>query len=206
VYRPRFYTTRGDALSGTGCIVQVDKSLPPVFITANSLVGNRGGLFRTLAPSQMRGVVKRIELVELDTGALRGDYQSLALATLGEPNDTRLLRVNGVAAFNMPSSAANDAGSLATMAAKKGDRVWLLGKDLSKSDGKLQPHAATKADELVGYELDDAGLSPRGLLGAPVVNVEGEIVAIHSNLYIDKKGITKGSGIPTYRFAELLAT
>ncbi len=218
VCRPKFHTAYGDAVTGTCFLVEVEYGLPPVVITANSLIGLSGGLHFDLNPASQGNKLSQLELLNCETNESLAIYPAKPLITIGRKDSNGNVEVGNLAAFQFPGAKAISAGRLANKPVKKDDRVWLLARNMGILSDTVKPHPAkvtwtgknepivgdalTDSYNNIGYSFDNKHLSTRGLVGAPVVNDRGEVVAIHTYAVRTKTGLLRGTGNPTYRYRE----
>lgn len=232
IYHPRFFTEQGDALAGLSFFVELEPESPALLFTSDRLIGRPGGLYYDTRYSSFDNTIQKIALHSIDGNAPVVDYTPLALITLERFGPMKMeSSLDDLAIFQFPSARAVSAGRLTEgEPIVKGDKLWMLAPDLNEASPTVKPHLAEvfraekdtfrpmqrsgfpfrqeteeeKASpypDVIKYKLSGV-TSQRGLRGAPLVNSQGEVVAIHSYSWRDDAGVLHGNGNPLRRHRE----
>jgi hypothetical protein len=147
--------------------------------TAYHVLGPSGGLTNRISPREVPQEVKAI------AGLCLGDSETVVLAqpALLIP-DARSFDEKGADAdvvFARVKTAGGPQGlKFSGVAAKQGDRIWMLARLLDRDRASLYPASVTDVSEnILQYAFEDDALNLRALSGAPLLNAGGEVVGMH---------------------------
>lgn len=147
--------------------------------TAYHVLGPAGGLQTRIAPRDVPREVKAI------VGLCLGDATSVVLGTPVLPvNDARSFDETGgeadVTFANLPGTGGAAGLRLADKLPKVGERVWLFLRLVDRDRPTLYPATVSEATAtLVQYAMEEPSLNLRASSGAPVLNKDGAVVAMH---------------------------
>jgi len=113
VCRPKFHSAYGDTVAGTCFLVEVEHNLPPVVLTANSLLGPAGGLHFDLDHSAQGNRLSQLELLDCETNESLAIYPATPLITIGRKEWAGTPIIGDIAAFQFPGAKAITAGQKA---------------------------------------------------------------------------------------------
>ena len=147
--------------------------------TAYHVLGPAGGLKTRIAPRDVPREVKAI------VGLCLGDASTIVVGAPVLPVlDARPFDETGGEAditFARVSGTGGAAGlKMADKSPKVGERVWLFLRLVDRDRPTLYPATVSEATEsFVQYAMDEPSLNLRASSGAPVLNKDGAVVAMH---------------------------
>lgn len=202
VFRPTFETRLGTVHAGRAFVVNLPHQPVPIALTAIHLLGPAGGLERDVPGSEVPNVIRRVVLEECFDANIQFDIGGAALliapaAPLGESS-----QAGDVAAFWVSDSANVRALPLAESDPVEGESVWVAGPVISGAPPGRRVHAAhvyALEDRKLYYKYENAQIELRATSGAPVLNAQGEVVAINLGGG-EMNGDLIGVGNPVSRF------
>ncbi len=202
VFRPTFMTNRGTAEAGTAFIVMLPDKNVPIALTAIHLLGPAGGLDRDVPGAEVPEVTQRVILEECFNSEIQLDIGSMALsippaAPLNSPS-----LAGDIAAFWITGSAKVTALPIAERDPVKGERIWLAGPVIGGAPRTRRLHAARVHSFEEGnlyFQYDNPAIELRATSGAPVLNANGQVVAINLGGG-QMNGNVIGVGNPVSRF------
>ncbi len=209
VFGQTFVTDTGQIGAGTGFFARLPDYPRPILLTALHVLGPAGGLPKDVLPTEVPKVVKRLQLQDCFDATRTLSFTSEPLvipeaAPLGKEG-----KAGDILAFWAPAKAKVHVLSLAAEAPKKGDPLWLVALVAEgPREQRLHPATMEGLTDQGGYTywFDDPKLtkrSMRGTSGAPVINAQGRLVAIHSGSG-EQDGKLFGGGNPVERFKPYL--
>lgn len=232
IFRPRFHTVYGNAVGGTCFLVEVGEEYPPVILTSLSLIGPTGGLKFDIPTPELGNRIRQLEIVNSQGTESVAFLPCSPLITLKAGKIGWDSEIGDIAAFQLRGATAISSGHFASQPTRKGERLWLPVFDHDSSDSvQFVPAEVTYAPQLqaesqsppgvhrsrrrvssrfrgaptIQYRIDDSTVNQIGLCGAPLVNKEGDVVAIHVRTRTDKNdGGLIGFGNPVERFRSAL--
>ena len=215
VLRPYFQTSIGNidagSAAGTAFAVKIDDDSVPIVLTALSILGTGSGFSRNAEPAELNSILKSITLGDA-FGAFDGVIQAKEFIQIPDSAFDGQASVAGdVVAIRLDQQAASRLGAfrLSKTLTKSGDKAWLSIAAIVGAMPSQKQHAATITGEddrgNITYALENAKLSFEGALGAPLLNDEGEVVAIHLGGSL-KDGNLTGYGNPAARFLPSLVS
>ncbi|MGC3970933.1 MAG: hypothetical protein QM775_27445 [Pirellulales bacterium] len=197
---------------------KVEPAEPIVLLTALHLFGPSGGLKAQVPPAELPARVRGVELVDCFDDDRSLDFEVKALliadaAPLGTENKGADNSADGrsptagqagdIAAFHAPADVKAHVFELAPTMPKLGERIWLLAEVLDDAFAGRQLHAATllyvPRDGDCIYEFADPNLEIRATSGAPILNQQGQVIAINIGGG-QTEGKALGLGNPVTRF------
>ncbi len=182
VCAPSFDTASGTLSAGTAFVLRAPSKgkRSEVLVTAHHLFGPAGGLQQNITwtdlPSFVRSV--RCESLENSTKVLRAGR---ALRIVGAHAYSEPGEALDVAAFTM-ASGSSDGLDLASSRPNVGQQIWLLARVVSGESFTKLLHPARVVsidDQWVRFEYQNARLTLQATSGAPIVDVDGRVVAIN---------------------------
>jgi len=221
VHRPQVFTVLGDATGGTCFTAKTRARGETLMFTSLSTLCREGGLRSDVSTSGLEDMLLGIDLLPLGRVAPSKSFPAAPLITLpaaklgfgSAAGDVAVLRLPDV---DLPS------GKFAVNPPRKGDIAWLVSESGDPSNptprflqveivasGEPPPESGqrrrlgSRNDNLMRYGIVDSWSSWRGLLGAPLLNEYGEVIAIHSQSQL-RDGVLWGFGTPTTRFLPLV--
>jgi hypothetical protein len=208
VFRPVFRTSDGVVEAGTAFAVAWRGR--HVLLSALHLLGPAGGLSRDVPAAAVPKVVAQVELDPCFEGTEQ-PKQTFPAQAINIPSAQPLGNISSgagdVIAFWMPVSSAFPALPLADKTPPTGARVWLAASVESGAPEGAHLHPAQvievdQAGDLL-YAFDESGLELRATSGAPLLDAQGRVVAIHLGGG-SPQGKLLGVGNPISRFRKYL--
>lgn len=181
VWRPQFKTSLGEINAGTAFVVDVGGRR--VVLTALHLLGEAGGLPRNVSPHEVPQVVRQLMLSDAFGGATQIANAGAPIVIPGSAPFDQPSAAGDVVAFVAADNAAWSPAQLAFDAPSNRQRVWLVASVIAGAPANQRLHPATVVGTDRGslvYRFDNPQVSFQATSGAPVVDVDGMVVAIHS--------------------------
>ncbi len=189
-------------MAGTGFVVAAPGSGSPTLVTPHQLFTAREGLDRDYDGDELRGLIRRVEAYSVEDRsrtlwARPGPSVAGAAATRAgiAGRDVALFRVTG---------GAGGVLTLATAGPSNGQRVWLYARVGEASSAALYPaivEASTTSS--LRYRFEDPNLALAGARGAPIVDANGHVVAMHVSARLEN-GYLRGTGNPVEALRRVL--
>ncbi len=209
VLRPYFQTSIGNidagTAAGTAFAVKLDDKSDPIVLTALSVLGTGSGFSRNAVSMELNEILKSITLGDA-FGAFDGVIQAKEFIQIPDSAVDGQSSVAGdILAIRLDHTAASRLGTfrLSDTQVKPGDKAWLSIATFVGALPSQKQHAATvkglDGRGNITYELENSKLSFEGSLGAPLLNDDGDVIAIHLG-GSSKDGAATGFGNPTTRF------
>ena len=201
VFRPEFRTKHGDVLAGTAFAVSLPGNDRTILLSALHLLGPAGGLESDIPASEVAGAVSHVRLEPCFGFARTIDFPARAIpidnaAPLGEESEA-----GDIMAFWIPGDAKVHPADFSTEELQRGRRVWLA-TAVGGADPAKRLHAATVTylrDGLLYYTYDDNEISLRATSGAPILDANGDVIAINLGGGAQDSQLT-GVGNPVVNF------
>jgi hypothetical protein len=193
ILQPSFVAASGPFAAGKA--VPVRAAAAPngvVVLSCHHIFGPSGGLPAQLEASALPGFIKKASVADLD-----GKTFELGPAlVVPHAKEFTLPDAGGdVSVFQAPKELAARALDLAPGLPQAGERVWLMASLEGRTE-LLQPANVTgAADKIVVYQFDSADLDLNGTSGGPVVNAQGQLVALNLGGG-PMQGVLRAFGIP----------
>jgi hypothetical protein len=173
-------------------------------VTAYHVLGPPGGLKTKIAARDVPREVKAIAGLCLGDGETVLLGAPLLLVENAKPFDAdgadRDVVFAKVKASGGPTPFTLSSGTL-----KLGDRVWLFARLLDRDRPMTYPAEITELSPgIVQYRMEDPTLNLRALSGAPVVNADGAVVAMHLG-FGQKEEALMGAAAPAAGIRERLS-
>lgn len=208
VVRPFLQTSLGsnDAgeTIGSGFVVSLGEPARMLALSAFSLLGNDGKWQRIPAADELNDILHSITLGDA-FGASDGVFPAVSFLLLPESGPTADAEhsAGDVLAMLLPLKSRLSPLPLSQTAPEIGDRIWLCAALFAGAPPSQKQHAAKlTAIESSGnlqYVFENAQISFEGTAGAPLLNDDGEVVAIHLRGRAANGEMT-GEGNPVTRF------
>ena len=207
LFRPVFYTQSGQIQAGTAFSVRTNQADTRILLSALHLLGPDGGHTETIHPANIGREVKSIELYGLFSDEFVLETPTVVInikdtAPLGEYSE------NGdVVAFELLPNNQFNSLRLASSLPARGEPVWLAAQVLDGAPPNQQLHLG----EFLGIDGDgdfivqfaNKKLDLQATSGAPVLNADGEVVAINLGGWTEA-GFMIGVGNPVTKFRAAL--
>jgi hypothetical protein len=179
VCRPTFTTATGPFSAGTAFVCEYPEGKGHVLITAQHLFGPGGGLPAKIAWNEMADKIKQVDgvsmhdpavhLVSTNVVPIEGAH---ALDQKGPDGD--------IAVFALLESKDRATLKLGDKTPKVGDPVWLYGCQAGGKTVELLPAIVSlSTDKELDYTFDDKAIQMRATSGAPILDADGNVVAIN---------------------------
>jgi hypothetical protein len=202
VFRPTMTTRFGPVAAGRAFLVSIPHQRMPIALTAIHLLGPAGGLDRDVPAAEVPEAIQSVLLEECFDPSIQLDIGGHALliasaAPLGESS-----QAGDVAAFWVAGSPDVTALPLASDDPKQGEPVWLACPVIAGAPPQRRLHAAhiyAAEDRKLYYRYENSQIELRATSGAPVLNSNGEVVAINLGGG-ELEGELIGVGNPVSRF------
>lgn len=180
VCRPTFQVGKTDKSAGTAFVMETGlEKMPVAMFTAHHLFGPDGGMGRQMTWQEVAKNVKGASCESLDRTHRFKATAAVAVSDARTYSD-RGGRMRDVAVLPVPVAGVTPL-KLAKDAPAIGSNVWLIGQAVAGAPATVFLHKAkvVRSGEIgLSYEFADPKLNLAGTSGAPVVNENGEVVAI----------------------------
>jgi hypothetical protein len=205
LFRPTFGTTDGVVDAGTAFAATVNGSSQTFVLTALHLFGPAGGLNNDIDPSQLPQRWQSLTLQDCKSQIV---HQNLGIRPI-RLSDSRPLP-NPSSQGDVAACVVEESGFLrfqafpiATQVPAAGEKVWLVSEVIG-SASLVHPAVVegTEGGWLI-YRFDRP-IELRATSGAPVVDGNGQVVAVNAGGG-DEAGMTFGVGTPTTKFVNQLS-
>jgi len=179
VCRPTFTTTAAPFGAGTAFVCDYPEAKTQLLITAHHLFGPAGGLPAKVAWNEMSAKIKQVDAVSLHDPAIHFVSSKVVQIDGARATDSTGVK-DDIAVFALPEARDRAALKLADKAPKVGDQVWLYGAQADSKVIELIPATVTmSSDEELDYAFGVPALKLRATSGAPVLDADGNVVAIN---------------------------
>lgn len=195
VLKPTFITRRASYTAGTAFLCESPDGKRQLVLTAHHLLGSAGGFESELAWDKLNEVIKLTVGLSMDDSSIHVTSKRALLIQGAHALDRQGL-ANDIAAFELDYDKSRSVLRLAKTTPQIGDRLWLYGRQRGSESLELISCkvVASGAQEL-DYEFDISTIKLAGTSGAPVLNSDGQIVAINIG-GAEQKGKLIGYGNP----------
>ena len=195
LFTPTFISVRGPLTAGTAFLCDAPDGKSHLLLTAHHLFGPAGGLDKDVPWNMLTNVVKRVVATAKDDSSFKISSRS----PLTIPN-AKALDEHGVehdvAAFEVLKNDECVALKLAKKNPNVGEEVWLYAQTEGDAHPKLFSGKVLFADSTqLDYSFNGSPIVFTGTSGAPVLNKDGDVVAINIGGR-EKSGTSVGSGNP----------
>ncbi|MEM7246905.1 MAG: hypothetical protein AAF533_16265 [Acidobacteriota bacterium] len=205
VFKPIFTVPEREFRAGTAFVAVLPGAGEPVAISALSLMGQHGGVYRKQLEPRELGRIREVVLGGAFDGARRMSIGARVLpvldaAAIGTPSVA-----GDVMAFWAPVDPTFQPLTLARTLPQEGERIWLAAAlDQTAITDRLHPARFLEVDDAgeAIYDFDEV-LKLNGTAGAPLLNARGEVVAIHLKDWRHRDQMS-GAGNPVTRFGPAL--
>jgi hypothetical protein len=207
VFRPEFSTAYGQVAAGSAFVVSLPSHKEYVLLSAIHLLGTNGGLEQDVAATEIGDVVTELALRPCFGNAAPLKVKAQWLPIFEASAKLQPDGPGDIVAFWLPRTASVEARPFAVKTPAPGSRVWLVASVMEGEPPMKRAHGATVVDRvtfgLLYYEFDNADLSLQATSGAPILDADGCVVAIH----LGRGSINSrllGAGNPIGRFRPYL--
>ena len=207
VFEPRWVTDAGKIQAGKAFAINLDGCSDPLLVSALHLFGPSGGLL----PKQLEAVdlKRRVLKIELRSIAKPEDEISFK-ATSVTPDGAVVARpmtgIGDFVSFAAPESMRRFAFKVVTRPPAIGQRLLVV----TSVFGSVRPSFVFEAEVrgfqngYLVYEFITPGFKPQATSGAPVLNLEGQVVAVNLGGSAGRNGETYGFANPASAWANAL--
>lgn len=213
VLRPYFKTKLGQIPAGesaaTAFAVSIEGNPKPIVLTALSTLA-AGEFFSTQpTPNRLNADLEVITLSDA-FGSMDGVVSARAFIEIPESGFAKDSNApaGDVLAIQLGEKVPFKSLMLGDSLPVIGEKVWISAAIFEGAPPSQMQHEAVvtalPADGNIHYRFENKKLSLKGTLGAPVLNAEGKVVAIHLGA-IDTTDPLLAAGNPTARFLPYLA-
>lgn len=179
VCRPTFTTATGPFSAGTAFVCEYPEGKGHVLITAQHLFGPGGGLSVKIAWNEMADKIKQVDGVSMHDAAVHLVSTKTVPIEGARGLDDKGVR-DDIAVFELVPAKDRATLKLAANAPKVGDPVWLFGCQAGGKTVELIPATvAMSSDKELDYTFATSDLALRATSGAPIVDADGNVVAIN---------------------------
>ena len=204
ILRPKFYCAEGVYKAGTAFVVTIPESRRDMMLTAHHLFSPAGGFKREYNWDEITSLVQKVKATSIN------DLYSWI-------ETTEVLPIEGGHSFD-GNSACYDLAvfplvneykvpvlSLATKLPRRFENVWLFAEVLNKDSDKMlyQARVAHVDERSITYIFEDPTLDLTATSGAPVLNRNGEVVALNLGGG-EQNGSLLGVGNPAAKIREMI--
>ncbi len=203
VYEPHFQTSIGDLDGVSGFVVRVDGEPSPLLLTTHQSFTADAGLDRGYEPYELSQLVHSVRAHSLD------DAQRTLRAEPGPvipgAGRTRFGEAWRDLAIFSVTEGATSALALAQHGPRNGQRIWLYARvdDDSTSPALVPAIVERSTTSSLGYRFEDPNVRLDSARGAPLVDAQGRVVAMHVQERIDE-GYLRGTGNPADAIRRML--
>jgi hypothetical protein len=195
VFKPTFETASKPYPAGTAFLCEYPGRKSIVLMTAHHLFGPAGGFPAEIPWDHLNEAIKQTTAVSVDDPGVRVSSKRAILIEGAHASDKTEMQ-NDIAIFELDSTNVMSALRLAEKSPAPGDRVWLYARQRGGTALELLPAmvvSSTRRELLFGFDQADVHLA--GTSGAPVLDADGEVVAINLGGYA-RGGRRMGFGNP----------
>ncbi len=179
VCRPTFTTATGPFGAGTAFVCEYPEGKGQVLITAYHLFGPAGGLPAKIAWNEMAAKIKQVDAVSMHDPAVHIISTNVIPIEGARASDSAGVSAD-IAVFALPEAKDRAILKLADKAPKVGDTVWLYGAQADSKVVELIPATVALSTDLeLDYTFANPAIKLRATSGAPVLDAEGNVVAIN---------------------------
>ncbi|MDQ6685211.1 MAG: hypothetical protein M3Z16_08790 [Pseudomonadota bacterium] len=212
VFSPTFFTSRGEIRAGKAFLAQLPNCPTVLLVTALHLFGPAGGFGAQMAPGDIGQSVTRIGLSSIAGSNSIDEFKAVNRTPVRAApccqGETPASGVGDVAAFVGPSRR-DLALPVSGIPVKRGDRVYVVTSLAGGKGEKVRFEAVARGLErgYLLYDFIDGGYAVRATSGAPVLNANGEVVAINlGGGSTDNSGRMYGLGNPATAWRDALSS
>lgn len=212
VLRPFVKTSNGQIPAGESAaiafVVRIDEEQEPIVLTALSVL-KPGKFFTGLStPSRLNVGLESITLSDA-FGSMDGVVSAFAFFDFPESGfaDDLSAKAGDILAIQLGNKNPFKSFLLSETMPSQGEKIWLSAAVFGGAPPSQRQHEAvvtnTDSQGNIEYRFENKKLSLQGTLGAPILNAEGKVVAIHLGA-IDPADPLLAQGNPTVRFLPYL--
>jgi hypothetical protein len=204
VYAPRFQTSLGDMIGGSGFIVRVAGEPSPLFLTAHQRFTSAAGLDRDYDSAELATLVRNVEAYSIDdSGRTLTAGPGPTIIGAGPTRSGAAWR--DLAVFSV-TEGGGPALSLAAHGPRNGQRIWLYARvDTAPGAPLLTPAIVERSTTgSLGYRFENPNARLEEARGAPMLDRDGRVVAMHVSERMEQ-GYLRGTGNPVDSIRRMLA-
>jgi hypothetical protein len=183
ICRPIFHADGETFSAGTAFVLDLPKpAARSLLVSALHVFGPDGGLAKQIPAAEL---AQRASVVECRALASAETWHAGRALTIADARPLEPGYLKDVSAFILDSSTPATHPTHLRLAAappKAGDAIWLLAQVLEGAPGTELLHRAvvrSSKDEALQYEFDNASLKLQATSGAPLLDVNGDVVGIN---------------------------
>lgn len=206
VFEPRWATDTGTIQAGKAFAVNLDGCLNPLLVSALHLFGPSGGLPQQIEAVDLKKRVLQIELRSIAKPANTISFKAISVTPDGAVvGKMPMTGIGDFASFSAPQSMRRFALNVVTSLPAIGQRLLVVTSVLG-SAGPFVFEAEVRGfqDGYLVYQFITPGFKVQATSGAPVLNLEGQVVAINLRGGTGRNGETFGSANPAAAWASAL--
>lgn len=212
VLRPYMKTGNGQIPAGesvaTAFAVTIEENEKPVVLTALSVLDAGKYFAGRPTPNSLNLGMESITLSDA-FGSMDGVISAFAFIDIPESGfaDSQNAKAGDVLAIQLGNKNPFKSFRLSASLPSVGEKIWLSAAVFEGASPSQRQHEAvvTQVDAMgiIQYRFENKKLSMQGTLGAPMLNADGKVIAIHLGA-IDPADPLLAKGNPTARFLPYL--
>lgn len=196
VFRPTFLTADISHFAGLSFRVRSEVNGRHYLVGAHSLFGPAAELQEQLTPEQISKVIVGAVGVSINDPAylvVAKNYVMLADARAADDKGSE----RDIAAFMVINPTTEPALTMDPAKPINGDRVWLYVKYPGTTRVGLEPASIVwLSDKEIRYHFDHQDVNFSGMMGAPILSPDGNVVGMHIGTFKGKSGTIFGFACP----------
>ena len=203
LFRPVFTTTEGRVDAGSAFMARTPGSDHPILLSVLHLLGPAGGLESQLGASEVGDRWQEVRLKDCVGGAITPELAGKALSLPATAPFPELSAHGDVIAFLPEKRGSFQPYLLSLRPPLPNEEVWMVAEVIGRESLTHPARIAGQERGWMSYEFDDPELELRATSGAPIVNADGEVVAVHAGGG-ERGGKLVGFGTAAFRFLPVL--